>query len=66
MNTYVETVSNRADSLHLAIERTGIKDIMDSMFSRIMAITRPFNFFYEKGLVDNDLNPLDDINFMLS
>ena len=24
------------------------------------------SIFYEKGLVDNDLNPLDDINFMFS
>jgi len=54
MNTYVETVSNRADSLHLAIERTGIKDIMDSMFSRIMAITRPFNFSYKKIMLAFD------------
>ncbi len=43
-NTYVETVGNRADSLHLAIERSNIKDIRDSLFSRIIALSKPFNF----------------------
>ena len=53
-NTYVETVSNKADSLHLAIERTEIKDIMDSMFSRIMALTEPFNFSDKKIILAFD------------
>jgi len=43
-NTYLETVGNRADSLHLAIERSSIKDIRDSMFSNIIALSKPFNF----------------------
>jgi len=43
-NTYLETVGNRADSLHLAIERSSIKDIRDSMFSKIIALSKPFNF----------------------
>ena len=43
-NTYLETVGNRADSLHLAIERSSIKDIKDSMFSRIIALSKPLNF----------------------
>lgn len=54
MNTYVETISNKAGSLHLEIESTWIRDIMDSMFSMIMAITRPFNFSDKKIILAFD------------
>jgi hypothetical protein len=40
--------------LHLAIERTEIKDIMDSMFSWIMALTEPFNFSDKKIILAFD------------
>ncbi|EQD63538.1 transposase IS4 family protein [mine drainage metagenome] len=43
-NTYLETVGNRSDSIHLAIERYPAKDtitgIGDSLFSRISSLSR--------------------------
>ncbi len=43
-NTYLETVGNRSDSIHLAIERYPEKDtvkgIRDSLFSRISSISK--------------------------
>ena len=42
--TYLETVGNRADLIHLAIKRYSVKDkvkgIRDSLFSRISALSR--------------------------
>ena len=43
-STYLETVGDRADSIHLAIERYPVNDtvkgIRDSLFSRISALSR--------------------------
>ncbi len=43
-STYLETVGERADSIHLAIERYSVNDtvkgIRDSLFSRISALSR--------------------------
>ncbi len=39
-NTYVETVSNRSDSLYLAIERSSPSSMKNSLFSRISAISK--------------------------
>ena len=43
-STYLETVSDRADSIHLAVERSPVRDtvsgIRDSLFSRISALSR--------------------------
>ena len=50
-STYLETVSDRADSIHLAIKRYPVNDtvkgIRDSLFSRISALSR-------KSLSEND------------
>ena len=50
-STYLETVGDRADSMHLAIERYPVNDtvkwIRDSLFSRISALSR-------KSLSEND------------
>ena len=40
-NTYVETVSNRSDSLYLAIENSSPSSMKKSPFSRISAMSRP-------------------------
>ena len=50
-STYLETVCDRVDSIHLAIERYPVNDtvkgIRDSLFSRISALSR-------KSLLEND------------
>ncbi|EEZ92510.1 MAG: hypothetical protein BJBARM4_0872 [Candidatus Parvarchaeum acidiphilum ARMAN-4] len=41
-NTYVETISNRADSLHLSIEKSSIDRIKSAFLSTTKAVTKPF------------------------
>ena len=41
-NTYVETISKRADSLHLSIEKSSIDGIKSAFLSTTKAITKPF------------------------
>ncbi len=43
MNTYVETVGNRANSLYTAIHKTTLKDIADAYVEVISVITRHVN-----------------------
>ncbi len=43
MNTYVETVGNRADSLYAAIHNSTLKGIAESYISVISVITRHVN-----------------------
>lgn len=42
-NTYIETVGSRSDSIYLRAEKSPLRRMSDSLFSRIAAITRPFH-----------------------
>jgi hypothetical protein len=43
MNTYVETVGNRADSLHMSIHKSSLKAIAESYIHTVSVITRHVN-----------------------
>ena len=58
-NTYVETVSNRSDSLYLAIEKSSPSSIKNSLFSRISAISKPSDIEKERCIIAFDYTTED-------
>ncbi|MGC8699122.1 MAG: transposase [Candidatus Acidifodinimicrobium sp.] len=58
-NTYVETVSNRSDSLYLAIENSSPSSIKNSLFSRISAISKPSGIKGKKSIIAFDYTTED-------
>ncbi len=58
-NAYVETVSNRSDSLYMAIERSSPSSIKKSLFSRISAISNPSGIKEKRCIVAFDYTTED-------
>ena len=58
-NTYVETVSNRSDSLYLAIERSSPSSMKNSLFSGISAISKQSGIKEKRRIIAFDY-PTED------
>ncbi|MGC8562623.1 MAG: transposase [Thermoplasmata archaeon] len=58
-NTYVETISNRSDSLYLAIENSSPSSIKNSLFSRISSISKPSGIEKERCIIAFDYTTED-------
>lgn len=59
MNTYMETIGDRADSLHLAIHKTTLKDIAESYVGVVSVITRHVNLSSKNVLLAFDYTDED-------
>ena len=58
-NTYVETISNRSDSLYLAMEKSSPSSMKNSLFSRVSAISRPSGIKEKRCIIAFDYTTED-------
>jgi hypothetical protein len=58
-NTYIETVSNKSDSLYRAIEKSHIYKIRDSLSDKMSRITKPYSFQEKKVMLAFDYTSED-------
>jgi len=55
----METIGGRSDSLYLSIGRTTLDLIMDSLFSRIISITKPSGIEQKRNIIALDYTTED-------